>query len=76
KLFWLSCSHIIDPQEFLTKYSALHEKFNAEVAFVVGGCALSDDLRQKMKYSAYCDNMQHLEGFARTLLFAIESNMS
>lgn len=68
QLFWLSCSHIADPQEFLTSYAALYEKFNTEVAFVVGGSALSAELRQKMNYSAFCDNMQHLEGFARTLM--------
>ncbi len=76
KLFWLSCSHIVDEQEFLTGYSALYEKFKAEVAFVVGGSALSDELRQKMNYSAFCDNMQHLEGFARTLLLAIKNRTS
>jgi methanogenic corrinoid protein MtbC1 len=71
-LFWLSCSHIPDESEFLAGYRDLYEEFGLEVAFVVGGYALSDQLRQRMKYSAYCDNMQHLEGFAQTLRSAIE----
>jgi len=71
-LFWLSCSHIPDESEFLAGYRELYEEFGLEVAFVVGGYALSDQLRQRMKYSAYCDNMQHLEGFAQTLRSAIE----
>lgn len=67
KLFWVSCSHIVDESEFLHSYGALYEEFGLDVAFVVGGYALTEQLRQQMKYSAYCDNMQHLEGFARTL---------
>ena len=37
---------------------------------VVGGRALTEEMRQQMKYATYCDNMQHLEGFAQTLLNA------
>jgi hypothetical protein len=29
-----------------------------------------------MKFSAYCDNMQHLEGFAQTLYGAIQKRSS
>ncbi|QDV23243.1 B12-binding domain-containing protein [Aureliella helgolandensis] len=72
RLFWISCSHIANPNQFLASYSALYERFHSEIAFVVGGRALTDELRRKMKFSAYCDNMQHLEGFARTLLVALE----
>ena len=71
RLFWLSCSHIANESEFLAGYSELYDEFGMDVAFVVGGYALSDGLRQQMKFSAYCDNMQHLEGFAQTLRGAI-----
>ena len=67
RMFWLSCSHIAEESEFLTGYSELYEEFNLDVAFVVGGNALSEEIRQRMKFSAYCDSMQHLEGFAQTL---------
>ncbi len=66
-MFWLSCSHIADKTEFLAGYQSLYDEFGLDVAFVVGGRALTEDHRQQMKYAAYCDNMQHLEGFARTL---------
>jgi methanogenic corrinoid protein MtbC1 len=72
KLFWLSCSHIADESEFLSGYSELYDDFGMEVAFVVGGYALTENIRQRMKYSAFCDNMQHLEGFAQTLRGVIE----
>ncbi|MEO8495048.1 MAG: B12-binding domain-containing protein, partial [Planctomycetota bacterium] len=71
KLFWLSCSHIADEPDFLTGYRQLYDEFGMDVAFVVGGFALTDQIRQKMKFSSYCDNMQHLEGFAQTLRGAI-----
>ena len=67
KLFWLSCSYIENEAEFLAGYRELYEEFGLSVAIVVGGYALTDELRQQMKYSAYCDNMQHLEGFSQTL---------
>ncbi len=71
RLFWLSCSHIVNESEFLAGYSKLFSEFGGDVAFVVGGYALKEELRQRMKFAAYCDNMQHLEGFARTLRGAI-----
>jgi methanogenic corrinoid protein MtbC1 len=70
KLFWLSCSHIVDQEAFLAAYAALYDQHSADVAFVVGGQALTDSLRRKMKFAAFCDNMQHLDGFARALQLA------
>lgn len=67
RLFWLSCSHIADEPSFLAGYRALFDEFSPQVAFVVGGRALTLALRQQMKYAAYCDNLQHLEAFAQTL---------
>lgn len=72
-MFWLSCSHIEDQQRFLTEYGRLYDEFSGDVAFVVGGYALSEHLRQQMQFSAYCDSMQHLEGFAQTLLQAAKN---
>lgn len=76
KLFWLSCSHIADESEFIADYGRLYEEYGIDVAFVVGGYALTDEIRLQMKYSAFCDNMQHLEGFAQTLRSAIEKKGS
>ena len=75
-MFWLSCSYIADEPSFLNGYAKLQDEFGIDVAFVVGGFALSDEIRQQMKYSAYCDNMQHLDVFAQTLLSAIKKDVS
>ena len=68
RLFWLSCSHLLNREDFLANYALLHEEFGLDVAFVVGGRELDEPLRRQMQYAAYCDNMQHLEAFARTAL--------
>jgi excisionase family DNA binding protein len=67
QLFWLSVSHLEDADRFLAEYRAFYEEVRAEVAVVVGGRALTESLRRQMEYSAYGDNMQHLEAFAQTL---------
>lgn len=71
KLFWLGCSHIGDEATFVEGYMQLFEEHGSQTAFVVGGKALSDSVRRKIKYAAYCDNMQHVEEFASTLHSAL-----
>jgi methanogenic corrinoid protein MtbC1 len=73
QLVWLSCSFIEDESTFLDAYQELYDEHGMSVAFVVGGYALTDSIRQRMQYSAFCDSMQHLEGFAQTLRTAIDS---
>jgi methanogenic corrinoid protein MtbC1 len=72
RLFWLSCSYIADEATFLDGYQSLYDQFGVEVSFVVGGYALTTELRQQMQFAAHCDSMQHLEGFAQSLVGAIE----
>jgi methanogenic corrinoid protein MtbC1 len=67
RLFWISCSHIRDEEEFLRGYSELYKQFGFEVAFVVGGRSLIDSVRRRMKYAAYCGNMRRFETLTRTL---------
>jgi MerR family transcriptional regulator, light-induced transcriptional regulator len=67
QLFWLSVSHIDDEHRFLTEYDDFYARIHHDVAVVVGGRALSESLRQQMQYAAYCDNLQHLEAFAKAL---------
>ena len=67
RLFWLSVSYIQPSIDFIQEFSRLSQIcMESGTALVVGGRALSESLRLKMTYSAYCDTMQHLETFART----------
>lgn len=68
KLFWLSVSHIRDGLDFLSEFATLSQACTkAGTALVVGGRALTEALRHRMTYSAFCDTMQHLESFVNTL---------
>lgn len=68
KLCWLSVSHIPEGMDFIAEFASLSQCCTETgAALVVGGRALSEALRLRMTYSAYCDTMQHLEGFARVL---------
>lgn len=68
KLFWLSCSHLPKPHEFLGQYERLFERHAKSTAFVVGGRALTVELRKAMNYTAFCDTMAHLETIGQRLL--------
>lgn len=65
QMFWLSVSHIDDPQAFLEAYGCFYRKASEQVAIVVGGRALTESIRKEMEYAAYCDNIQHLESFIK-----------
>ena len=68
RLFWLSVSHIADPARFLNEFPLLNEAATeVGAAIAVGGFAMQGIVRQQIRYSAFCDTMQHLEEFANTL---------
>jgi len=67
-LFWVSISYILPSLDFVNEFARLSQACTASgTALIVGGRALTAELRQKMKYSSYCDTMQHLEAIARIL---------
>lgn len=69
KLFWLSVSHIREGLDFVTEFATLSRACTSNgTALVVGGRALTEDLRQRLTYSSFCDTMQHLEAFAQALI--------
>lgn len=68
ELLWVSVSSIGSPDEFLAGYARLYETAAAlGTAVAVGGRALTEEIRQRMDYSAYCDTLRHLVGFVDTL---------
>jgi methanogenic corrinoid protein MtbC1 len=68
QLFWLSCSHLDQSGDFLHSYQSLHQEFGDRVAFVVGGRALTESLRQQMSCKAFCSRMGELEAAATQVL--------
>ncbi|MEW4529634.1 B12-binding domain-containing protein [Maioricimonas sp. JC845] len=68
RLVWISVSHIDDEDRVV---DALNQVFEAarqhRAALAVGGAALTEEIRRRVRYSAFCDTMTHLETFADTL---------
>lgn len=62
RLFWLSVSYIPDEDTFVEGFNRLFEAASkVETVLVVGGRALSSEIRAKLRYTAFCDTMRHLE---------------
>ncbi|MEM7476708.1 MAG: helix-turn-helix domain-containing protein [Planctomycetota bacterium] len=67
KMVWLSCSYLRDPEQFVEQYSGFIAELPDETMVVIGGRALNDSLRPRLKYTGHCDNMQQLAAFAAAL---------
>lgn len=68
RLLWVSVSSMESVPGFLDDYTKLYETaVQCGTAVAVGGRALTEELRQQMDYSAYCDTLRHLEAFVATL---------
>jgi MerR family transcriptional regulator, light-induced transcriptional regulator len=66
-LFWISASYVGDPESFIEQYETFFDAHSPDVAVVVGGRALSGSMRDRLRYTAFCDRLEHLESFASTL---------
>lgn len=67
-LFWLSVSWIASEDDFVDRFQGLYETaMECGTAVAVGGRALSEDIRRRITYSAFCDRMGHLAAFAAAL---------
>lgn len=68
RLVWVSSCYIDSPELFLNNFGMLQQEAAARgIPIVVGGRALTDSIRQGMKYTAYCDTLAHLVGLVQTL---------
>ena len=68
RMLWLSVSYIPDESSFIAGFNRLSEAASkTNTAVVVGGRALTTEIRTRLRYSAFCDTMRHLEEFAKTL---------
>lgn len=68
RLLWVSVSCIESIPVFLEEYAGLYQTAaGVGAAVVVGGRALTTEVRQQMSYEAHCDTLRHLVAFAATL---------
>jgi len=68
-ILWITVSHIRDEDVFFKAFNQLSEQAEKnEVALVVSGSALKNEVRKRMRYDRLCDSFEHLETFAERLL--------
>jgi excisionase family DNA binding protein len=67
-VFWLSVSDIREESEFIQGFRQLYDAASrANTALIVGGRGLTPEIRSRLRYTAFCDTMGHLEELAKTL---------
>ncbi len=67
KLVWLSVSYIENVDTFIRELHDFCDSIPQEVSLVVGGRALTDDLRPRLRYTAQCDTMLQLSTLAKSI---------
>jgi excisionase family DNA binding protein len=77
RLVWISVTHLPDPGSFVREYASFYAATNATgTAVILGGQALSSDLRARLVAASFGDRVAHLREFARRLLAALEEHRS
>lgn len=70
QLVWISVSFIPDRDLFIGEFNRLAECCEQQnVPLLVGGRALTSEIRRRIKFSSFCDTMQQLTMFVTTLPF-------
>ena len=65
-MLWLSISSVRDPGDFTDRMLDLYEHcINSRTLFVVGGKALTGEVRRPLKYHGYCETMSDLASFGQ-----------
>ncbi len=68
KIFWICASFIVDEDQFVVDFQSLCDTAQAiGTVVIVGGRAFHEAIRLRLKYCYYCDTMQQLEQFARSI---------
>lgn len=69
RLVWLSITHLVDEEKFISEYQPLfRHAADRGIVVAIGGQGLSESVRSRMSYTTFGDGMTHLANFARTLL--------
>jgi excisionase family DNA binding protein len=64
QLVWLSVSSIRDEAKFIADQRLLADQIGDEVSLLVGGRALTDQLRPRLRYTAHCDGLRQMVDLA------------
>ena len=64
QLVWLSVSTISDVSAFIVEENRLAEHINDDISLLVGGRALSPEVRPQLRYTAHCNGLRNLVDLA------------
>lgn len=64
KMVWLSVSAIEDQTNFVNEEFRLAEGLGDDVSLLIGGRAITDDIRSELQYTACCDSLKNLAELA------------
>ena len=65
-LVWISVSHVADRDNLIESINDLWEKLADNAPLVVGGRALSSEVRREIRYTVHCDTVTQLEDFLKS----------
>jgi excisionase family DNA binding protein len=68
RLVWLSVSVIEDPIKFIAEQNRLAGQLGEDVALIIGGRALTDQIRPQLLYTAHCDSLRSMTALAAMML--------
>ena len=67
KLFWLSASHLESENRFVIEFNQLYNEFGSQIPFVVGGQALTAEVRSRLPDVTFCSSLYQLTQHATVL---------
>ncbi|QDV63716.1 helix-turn-helix domain-containing protein [Crateriforma conspicua] len=74
QLVWMSVSVVADAANFVAAQVRLAEAIGENVPLLIGGRALSDQLRPRLRYTAHCDGLRHLVELAAMMRLNLGRN--
>ncbi|WP_246419024.1 cobalamin B12-binding domain-containing protein [Aporhodopirellula rubra] len=76
QLVWLSVSSIDDEDTFVANQNRMAASLAEDVVLLVGGRALTDSIRPRLRFTAHCDSLRQLADLAEILLIKCEHSRS
>ncbi|WP_230253953.1 helix-turn-helix domain-containing protein [Rhodopirellula halodulae] len=74
QMVWLSVSSVSEPGMFVAAQNQFAESLGEDVPLLIGGRALSDKLRPRLRYTAHCDSLRNLVELAAMMRLNRRSN--
>lgn len=67
QVVWLSASALDDTDNFVRMVNQLADGLNEDTSLLIGGRALNETIRSRLKYTAHCDSLRNLVELANMI---------